>query len=543
MKKHIYDTMMRAWLVLMALALPVVTLADEDPGNVDDAESAAMARTKQNAPTWQETDPNGANYLQQRRALVGTHCSVNRIINVVAVGTGTSGLENLTNEDISDFATFPQVVSATVTVSPTVSVRDMKNYYAAGTTGGFCVVASSGSSVLSLDLVRLMQIWFYKDGKLVSRKTVSEYNESSGVKLSLIGIPGSEDACVNLTAVSDRDFDEVALVQAGGVDAQVGAIMKVKYAFVGQAHDVIYRPSDLQTYCAQNAEELGQDYYSSLTLSASAFPAVGSLESRIVDEDITNHCDLPWVLLAVGTTGTAQVNVTSNAAEKKNLFHKGDQVGFKYTIVTALDLVDLGESVIIKLYDIDGNEVQSTTVSASVLNLGLASGGDMTTYLIADADFTSAKIEFITGVKLLSGGSHNMYYAFVRPQPEIDHQCPINASGDTNLCDSQGTYQLKSNPDIPVTWSVESQPADNHNACTVTADGFVQGMNAEGEYKFRATAEDGCYEIMTIHHGSTSWEQQPMADHPLINVDSSDPVYALSDDLHGETSANVLSIS
>ncbi|MBR6926596.1 MAG: hypothetical protein IKH52_05245, partial [Bacteroidaceae bacterium] len=121
---NICARVMVAFVLLMATALPT-SAQTEDTGDVDDAESAAMARTKQNAPTLQETDPTGANYFGERRALVGRHCAVNRVINVVAVGSGTSGLENITNEDIDDYATFPSVVSATVAVSPTVSVRDM----------------------------------------------------------------------------------------------------------------------------------------------------------------------------------------------------------------------------------------------------------------------------------------------------------------------------------------------------------------------------------------------------------------------------------
>lgn len=539
------NILLRSWLMLIALALPTSLLADEniDSGDVTNEESTEMAKTKEGAPTWQESDPSGANYLAQRHALVGRHCAVNRVMNIVGIGTGTSGLENLTNEDISDFASFPQIINATVAVSPMVSVRDMKNYYAAGTMAGFCIVASSGSSVLSLNLVSLMQIWFYKDGKLVARQTVKEANEGNGVKLSLIGIPGSNDACVNLTATSSAQFDEVALVQAGAVSAEVGSLIKIKYAFVGKAHDIIYRPQDLQNYCQQNNKELGENYYSTLTLDASCFPATSAAEGRFIDNDTTNHCDLPWAVLAIGTTGTAKAEITSNAAEKKDLFHQGDQVGFKYSIITTLSLVDLGESVIIKLYDINGNEVQSTTVSASVLNLGLASGGDVTTYLIADHDFSSAKIEFITGVKLLSGGSHNMYYAFVRPKPVIDHKCMINPTCSTDVCSSQTTLRLKSNPEINVTWTVESQPDANNNQCTVDENGFVTNMIADGEYKFRATAEDGCYEIITINHGSSSSFITPSGEQVYYNTEGETQEYSLSDDRHGETSANLLSIS
>ena len=549
MNNLIYKITLRCWFVLLAVALPMVSFAqnNENTGNVDNAESEAMARTKQNAITYQETDPNGANYLGYRRALVGKHCSVNRVINVVAVGSGTSGLENLTNEDLSDDATFPSVIDATVATSPTVSIRDMKYYYAAGTTAGFCLVASSGSSVLSLDLVKTYHIWFYCDGQRVADMQVDEGSNGSGVKLSLIGIPGSDQACINLTAKSNAKFDEVALVQVGAVDASVGSEIKIKYAFVGDAHDIYMTTNGIANYCAEN------NISTTYNVSCEAFmpsplvggipiPMTGGSEGKVIDDDLTNTVALVSAvqLASVAFKGRVRINVENSDASVGELFHEGDQVGFKYNFVQVADVLQLGVWVDIKLYDHNGNDVQTTTISAEALALSIASGGDQTAYIVAENDFSGAEITFYTALGVLNLGSgFGVYYGFVRPKAVVDHECVINPTADTNLCNSQSSIQLKSNPEVNVTWSVESQPAENGGACSVTDDGFVTGMYADGEYKFRATAEDGvCYDIVTVNHGTSADFVEESPEHIFYT-----PEYELSFDLHGQTSANLLSIS
>ena len=539
-------SILSGWLALLLMLMPVAAFADTDPGNVDDDESAAMAKTKQNAPTLQETDPNGANYLAQRRALVGKHCAVNRVINVVAVGAGTSGLENLTNEDINDYASFPSVVSATVATSPTVSVRDMKYYYAAGTQAGFCMVASSGSSVLSLDLVKTYHIWFYCDGKLVDDRQVDEGNSGSGVGLSLIGIPGSDQACMNLTATSTKKFDEVALVQVGAVSASIASEVKLKYAFVGKARDIYLTTSGVADYCT----EIG---HPQMTVSCDAFmpsPLVGGIpipmadvsEAKVIDDDLDNSIALVSAvqLASVAFKGRVRVNVENNDQSVSELFNEGDQVGFKYSLVNVANVLELGVWVEMKLYDHNGNAVQTTTINADALKLSVASGGDFTAYIVAEQPFSGAEISFYTALGVLDLGSgFGVKYAFIRQKPTIDHECEINPTADTNLCGSQTTLQLKSNPEVNVTWTLESQPEENNGQCNVTPEGFVTGMIADGEYKFRATAEDGeCYEILTINHATSESFLEESPEHVFY-----DPDYELSFDLHGQTSANLLSIS
>ena len=51
---------------------------------------------------------------------------------------------------------------------------------------------------------------------------------------------------------------------------------------------------------------------------------------------------------------------------------------------------------------------------------------------------------------------------------------------------------VKANPELSVSWSLVSAPAGS--AVTVTESGYVSHIDTAGEYVFRATCADGCYE-------------------------------------------------
>ena len=541
MKYIVNSILLRSWAVLFAVVLSASAFAAD--GDVSNAESASMARTKANAPTWQETDPNPADpsktpYLDNRRALVGYNCQINRVITTVGVGAWTSSLTNMVDDDLDNTATFPAVVGANIAASPIVGIRDLDNYYAPGTTAGFCIVASGGTKVLSLNVIKTMQIWLYCDGKRVEDLTVREGNSGSGVKLQLFAV-GNDDACVNLTVKSTKKFDELVLVQGGGLDADVGGSLMVKYAFVGDSHDIYLTTNGVADYCTQTG-------HPQMSVSCDAFmpsPLVGGIpipmadisEQKVIDDDLTNTIALVSAvqLASVAFKGRVRVNVKNSDASVSELFSKGDQVGFKFNVVEVVNLLSLGAWIDIKLYDHNGNDVQTTTVSAEGLALSLASAGDQTSYIVAENDFSGAEITFYTALGVLDAGSgFGVYYGFVRPKPTVEkHHCPINASYGVDLCNQQTTYQLLSNEEITVTWTLVSKP--DGSAATVTEEGYVQNMDMPGDYTFRATALDGCYEEVTLHHGINADEHQCE-----VAAKASDG-YELSTSIYGSSGALV----
>ena len=487
-------------------------------------------------PVWQQNDPNGDHYLENRRALVGRGCAVNKLINVVGVGSWIEDLSNITDEDLSNYTSFPKIVSATATTNPIVSVRDVNNYYEAGTEAGFCVVASSGSSVLSLDVVEAMALWFYRDGVYLGSVSVKDGIEAGGVGLSLISIPGTDDANIYMTATSQWDFDEVCLVDAGGVGLDVGNTVLVKYAFVGSPKQTLLT--------TDGVAGMGDGYFLETAkgwnpvLLGIPFPLLSDQIEHLTNNKLDDYATLTPII-AAGYQGGVKL-CAANSNNNEEVFKAGSEVGFNYINGAALDL-DVGAWIDIVLFNRDGDEVQRKTVSGEVVGLGVASGGNGASSIVADVDFSGAEIRFHT-VLSVSVGAMGVYYGFVREAPDVNHHCDIRPTFDTNLCEEQTSIQLESNPALSVTWSVESAPEGS--AVMVTDGGYVTNMDIVGDYVFRATASDGCYELVTINKGDNiGSEAGNICGEALVNLDSSiDNKYALSDDIYG-SSGSLISIT
>lgn len=489
-------------------------------------------------PVWQEQDSNQPNYLENRRALVGRGCSVNKLVNVVGVGSWVDQLENLTDEDLNNYASFPKVVGAGVTANPVTSVRDMNNYYK-DMPAGFCVVASSGSSVLSLDVIKAMSIMFLRDGEEVDTQPVEEGLSTSGIGLSLISIPGTDDANIYLTARTEEIFDEVCLVDAGGVNLAVGSAVLVKYAFVGSVKETLLTTNGVAG--------MGEGYYLETAkgwnpvLLGIPFPLDQNNINNLIDDDLVNNSAVLTPIIAAGYQGGVKLCVGNHNSDEE-VFKAGSEIGFSWKNGAALDL-DVGAWIRILLFDRNGNVVQEETVSGDVVGLGVASGGNGTSSIVANVDYSGAEIRFHT-VLSVSLGAMGVYYGFVREAPEVKHHCDINPTFDTNLCTAQTSIQLESNPSLSVTWSLESAPEGS--AVTVTDGGYVANMDLDGDYTFRATSacENHCFELVTINKGENiGSEVDNICGEPLVNLDAAlEGKYALSDDLYG-TSGSLISFT
>lgn len=500
----------------------------------------AQAQTK---PVWQQSDPTADNYLDNRRALTGRHCMVNKLVNAVGVATWIKDLNNMVDEDLNNYATFPKVVDATVGVNPVTAIRDTENYYAAGTTAGFTLVAGSGSNLLKLDIVNAFAIAFYKDGALLSTVPVQAGQSVGGVGLSLITIPGSSDVNIDLSATAPADFDEIALMPSGGVDLSAVTDTKIKYAFVGDYSTSTITATAMQNYAASHGrlpfslDQGSQQRQEGNSLMVQGIELGYWAGSDLINDDLTDG--VAWGVLDIGSSLDVRIGAAPNRADPDQSmpFKKGSIVGFKYGNGSVLKL-PVGKSVVIKLYkgewvkksnvawgtyyEYVQTEVQSETVSANVLSLSLISGGSQQATITAKEDFSHARIMFPTGLTIDVGGT-KAYYAFVSDPAEAVHHCDLKLSAPTAICDSETSYQLTTEGGIPVTWSIVSQPG----SAVVSADGLLTGMNVEGDYVVRATAQDGCYQETTITRGL--FVSASDCDVPAVNRDPERPDYELSD--------------
>lgn len=490
-------------VTLLLLAMPMVSATANGVG-------------KSEKKVWQDSDPSKENYFNNRRALVGPGCTINSIGDGVQVVSGTANLQNLCNDDLDDYATIPALVGATVVASPIISVKDNQHYYAGGTEAGFVICAKSEASILTLDLAQFYKIQFLKDGEKVGDlQTISTGKSVTGLGLSLLTIPGSDQVNKLYMATAPGNFDEIKLVQCG-VDAKLGTAINIKYAFVGKARE----------YTITNNKENGiQNYekdYNRKTITLSG-------DKKLYDEDLTNS-----VLNNIGS-----VDVRATPTDGKEVFPAGTEIGFKYKIKDALNL-GVGAYTKITLYSKDYStglfgskhdiETESYNVNVGVLKLGVIKDeNDAEVVIKSTKPFSKAKLTF--GGLNIELGATTVNYAFVRMAPDAaSHHCPIDATSSRDVSGSVNQFQLQHNKDVDVTWSVQSYP--DGAAVSVDATGLVSNLSLPGKYVFRATAADGCYEETTLNYAPTYVAEEHGVD-ILVNKEGEEPKYVLSDKFGG----------
>ena len=435
---------------------------------------------------YQDTDPSATNYFNNRRALVGPGCTVNSVGAGVKVLSDLENLQNLCNNDLDDYVSFPGLVDATVAASPVVSIKDNKHYYAKGTEAGFTICTNSNAGILKVDVSTLYGIRFFKDGEAVSDVVAVKTGQNiTGLGLSLLTIPGSSMVTKSFVAEAPADFDEVQLY-CMGVEANVGGVLNIKYAFVGKA-----REYTLTNNTENGIAKYAKDYNrGKITLSA---------DDKLVDEDLTNH--VPAAVSAIPIA----VDVEAIPSDGQEVFPAGTEIGFKYKVA---DLLSLGvcKNTNITLYSKDKEgllnkniETEHLTVSVDVLSLGVISGKKEAEVVIKSTKPFS-KAELLFGGLDVKLGVTDVYYAFVRMAPDLaTHHCPIEATASHNVCGCENEYKLTHNASVPVKWSLESQPADS-NISLNEQTGKVTNIYVPGDYTFMATADDGCTETTTIHY-------------------------------------------
>ena len=495
---------------LLLLAMPMVAATIDGGGKIE-------------KKIWQDSDPNTENYFKNRRALVGPGCTINSIGDGVNVVSGTANLQNLCNENVDDYATIPALVGATIVASPIISVKDNQHYYAGGTEAGFVICAKSDASILTLDLAQFYKIQFLKDGEKVDKpQLISTGKSVTGLGLSLLTIPGSDQVNKLYTATAPGNFDEIKLVQCG-VDAQLGTAINIKYAFVGKARE----------YTITNNKENGiQNYekdYNRKTITLSG-------DKKLYDEDLTNS-----VLNNIGS-----VDVRATPTDDQEVFPAGTEIGFKYKIKDALNL-GVGAYTKITLYSKDystglfGNkhdiETESYNVNVGVLKLGVIKDeNDAEVVIKSTKPFSKAKLTF--GGLNIELGATTVNYAFVRMAPDAaSHHCPINATSSRDVSGSVNQFQLQHNDTVQVKWSIVDRPTGS-NVELNTETGLVSNLDIPGKYVFKATVlkdegrSEKCYELTTLNYAPT-YVAEEHGVNILVNKEGEEPKYVLSDKFGG----------
>lgn len=499
---------------LLLFALPMVAATIDGGGKIE-------------KKVWQDSDPNKENYFNNRRALVGPGCTINSIGDGVQVVSGTANLQNLCNDDMDDYATIPALVGATVVANPIISIKDNQHYYAGGTEAGFVICAKSNASILTLDLAKFYKIQFLKDGEKVGDlQTISTGKSVTGLGLSLLTFPGSDQVNKLYMATAPGNFDEIKLVQCG-VDANVLSAINIKYAFVGKAREYTIT-NNKENGISKYAEEQGRKTF---TLDAQGKKPTHTLgevsRGDVIDEDLNNgYAAVVGALVPVSTP----VTVVAKPSDNEESFPKGTEVGFKFNGFNLANL-SVGSGVELTLFNKENKEIGKYDISNKLLGLGLIEDTkDGEVVMRAPAAFSAAKIYF-KGIGIQVGGT-SVNYAFVRMAPDAaSHHCPINITSSRDVSGSVNQFQLQHNKDVDVTWSVKGYP-DGAAGVSVDATGLVSNLSLSGQYVFRATAADGCYEETTLNYAPTYVAEEHGVD-ILVNKEGETPKYVLSDKFGG----------
>lgn len=507
-------------VTLLLLAMPMVAATANGVG-------------KSEMKVWQDSDPSKENYFNNRRALVGPGCTINSIGDGVQVVSGTANLQNLCNENMDDYATIPALVGATVVASPIISVKDNQHYYAGGTEAGFVICAKSKASILTLDLAQFYKIQFLKDGEKVDKpQSISTGKSVTGLGLSLLTIPGSDQVNKLYTATAPGNFDEIKLVQCG-VDAQLGTAINIKYAFVGKAREYTIT-NNKENGIAKYAQEQGRK---NITLDCDGVSHLVSKKENVIDEDLTNSFDINALNLVLIQLGSRPIKVIAKPSDNQEAFPANTEVGFKYASSALLNL-KLGEGIRLTFFNKEGTEIGHKVISTTVLGLGLIKKSTEAELVMkAPWDFSAVKLS-VEGLNAGLTGTNKVYYAFVRMAPDAaSHHCPINATSSRDVSGSVNQFQLQHNDTVKVEWSIVDRPTGS-NVELNTETGLVSNLDIPGKYVFKATVlkdegrSEKCYELTTLNYAPT-YVAEEHGVNILVNKEGEEPKYMLSDKFGG----------
>lgn len=507
-------------VTLLLLAMPMVA-------------ATANGVDKSEKKVWQDSDPSKENYFNNRRALVGPGCTINSIGDGVKVVSGTANLQNLCNDGLDDYATIPALADVTVLGSPIISVKDNQHYYAGGTEAGFVICATSDASILTLDLAQFYKIQFLKDGEKVDKpQLISTGKSVTGLGLSLLTIPGSDQVNKLYTATAPGNFDEIKLVQCG-VDAKVLSAINIKYAFVGKAREYTIT-NNKENGISKYAEEQGRKTF---TLDAQGKEPTHTLgevsRGDVIDEKLDNGYA---AVVGAGVPVSTPVTVVAKPSDGKEAFPKGTEVGFKFNGFNLANL-SVGSGVELTLFNKENKEIGKYDISKKLLGLGLIEDTkDGEVVMRAPAAFSAAKI-FFKGIGIEVGGT-SVNYAFVRMAPDAaSHHCPINATSSRDVSGSVNQFQLQHNDTVQVKWSIVDRPTGS-NVELNTETGLVSNLDIPGKYVFKATVledegrSEKCYEETTLNYAPTYVAEEHGVD-ILVNKEGEEPKYMLSDKFGG----------
>lgn len=408
----------------------------------------------------------------------------------------------IVDTDIDNYTSFTTSgVSVSLPSVNLVSVRDIYRTYAGGQQAGFVLHFEETASLLSLDLLKNMEIHFYKDGDKQASVKLADDNGQSAVGLKLLafdnGNNGIEQA-LSVTSPSDKSFDEIQLVINGTNLSLFSSGIDVKYAFVGDNEDKIAATNHNADFWENNFPVVNTDKdYTTNKLEGIFPPQYVPIDGyeKIVDNEINNSLKLSTGSL-LGLGGSDQY-ITVNFQKE---IPAGYEVGFLYSIDSSiLGLNLLGASgPELYTYDSNGEETGSQGAKTSLLSLDLLNSktDQMRAGYTLEKPSSQVKIKATDGFfnligKLpilgdLLGGKKSIYvyYAYVREPVTVDVSSYFSID-DTEIYKSD--YELPASSNNSVNYYMITQP---YGVNATVSGNTLTGATKEGAYVIQAIYTD-----------------------------------------------------
>lgn len=393
-------------------------------------------------------------YLANRRVpLVGQGRIIDNMMNsLITVGATESRADNIVDLDLTNTA-IPQAnaIGAEVTYNAIVSVRDI-NYVYAGQKAGY-VIKLGDQGLATLELVKGFTLATYLRGELQEENAVTT---ASGLLSLDLGKISSDDGALaqpqTLEADFTKPFDEIRL-NTHGVNVNAGVVgLEVYYAFVGET-PIIMAIND------------GNEYFNNGC--SGKFDNVNN--NQLVDANISNG-----PAITIINNGTFEVDFGREIPANT-------EVGFYLTNGKLLSL-DLGQTTTVETLDENGRTLDSMT-TASILSIGLASGGEYRYSLITSQPCYKAKLT-ITGLLII--GATVCHYAYIREEVKPDISSYFTLANATVYTPG---YQFPNVKKGSVTYRLVSQPS-GANASIDNNKGILWNMNVPGNYVVEAVYID-----------------------------------------------------
>lgn len=410
----------------------------------------------------------------------------------------------IVDTDIDNYTSFTtSAVSASLASVNLVSVRDIYRTYAGGQQAGFVLHFEETANLLSLDLLKNMEIHFYKDGyEQASVKLVHDEGQTAvGLKLLAFdnGNNGKEQA-LSVTCPSDKSFDEIQLVINGTNLSLFSSGIDVKYAFVGDNEDKIAATNHNADFWGNNFPVVNtdKDYTTNKLEGGILNPQYVPIDGykKIVDNEINNS-----LKLSTGSfldLGGSDQYITVNFQKE---IPAGYEVGFLYSIDSSILGLNLLGTSGPELYTYDGNGVETGSQGAktSLLSLDLLNSNkdQMRAGYTLEKPSSQVKIKATDGFfnligKLpilgdLIGGKKSIYvyYAYVREPVTVDVSSYFSID-DTEIYKSD--YELPASSDEGnVYYNMITQP---YGANATVSGNTLTGATKEGAYVIQAIYTD-----------------------------------------------------